>query len=290
MLAEGAAKTRQTQSFERCSFAAQAWQESVQELAWTLLKFESCELRSLPVPWKEGNRRFVDGRPFGSRTKHAARRQLVDEGQAPHTAIIGCADSRAPLEMIFDAMPGQRLGQGFCSNHGEVVWFVCHRRWGFKVLGSSWLYVHPFKALCEATSLLCATQGTPAHTLKGAWLARLSSALASWEAAWFWSLDIPSAEPSMELRRPSWMLRMLRSERQDRPWKVCCKALALWLNKLHRRLGPALAQMMWQPMRSRWTCSTLSISCWNIRTPSERVWGQGKCRLKVASTNWRPAP
>ena len=87
----------------------------------------------------------------------------------------------------------------------------------FKVLGSSWLYVHPFKALCEATSLLCATQGTPAHTLKGAWLARLSSALASWEAAWFWSLDIPSAEPSMELRRPSWMLRMLRSERQDRP-------------------------------------------------------------------------
>ena len=32
--------------------------------------------------------------------------ELVDRGQAPHTAIIGCADSRAPLETVFDAMPG----------------------------------------------------------------------------------------------------------------------------------------------------------------------------------------
>lgn len=31
---------------------------------------------------------------------------MVNEGQAPHTAIIGCADSRAPLETVFDAMPG----------------------------------------------------------------------------------------------------------------------------------------------------------------------------------------
>ena len=30
----------------------------------------------------------------------------MKEGQAPHTAIVGCADSRAPLETIFDAMPG----------------------------------------------------------------------------------------------------------------------------------------------------------------------------------------
>ena len=34
------------------------------------------------------------------------RKALVKEGQAPHTAIIGCADSRAPLETVFDAMPG----------------------------------------------------------------------------------------------------------------------------------------------------------------------------------------
>eukprot|EP00931_Biecheleriopsis_adriatica_P023005 TRINITY_DN1463_c0_g1_i9.p1 TRINITY_DN1463_c0_g1~~TRINITY_DN1463_c0_g1_i9.p1 ORF type:complete len:232 (+),score=47.33 TRINITY_DN1463_c0_g1_i9:22-696(+) len=34
------------------------------------------------------------------------RRALVEHGQAPHTAIIGCADSRCPLETLFDAMPG----------------------------------------------------------------------------------------------------------------------------------------------------------------------------------------
>ena len=55
---------------------------------------------------KEGNSRFVAGRPLGSKTQNVQRHQLVDEGQAPHTAIIGCADSRAPLETIFDAMPG----------------------------------------------------------------------------------------------------------------------------------------------------------------------------------------
>lgn len=55
---------------------------------------------------KEGNRRFVNGCPLGSKTKAAARQQLVEDGQAPHTAIIGCADSRAPLESIFDTMPG----------------------------------------------------------------------------------------------------------------------------------------------------------------------------------------
>ena len=58
---------------------------------------------------EEGNRRFMNGRPWGSTTQDAARQQLVVEGQAPHTAIIGCADSRAPLETIFDAMPGQSV-------------------------------------------------------------------------------------------------------------------------------------------------------------------------------------
>jgi len=55
---------------------------------------------------QDGNSRFVSGCPWGSKTKAAARQQLVEDGQAPHTAIIGCADSRAPIETIFDAMPG----------------------------------------------------------------------------------------------------------------------------------------------------------------------------------------
>eukprot|EP00435_Cladocopium_sp_Y103_P021829 s2892_g5.t1 len=55
---------------------------------------------------KEGNTRFLNGAPTASQTDKTMRKELVDMGQAPHTAIIGCADSRAPLETIFDAIPG----------------------------------------------------------------------------------------------------------------------------------------------------------------------------------------
>mmetsp|Transcript_36373 Transcript_36373/g.78454 ORF Transcript_36373/g.78454 Transcript_36373/m.78454 type:complete len:246 (-) Transcript_36373:336-1073(-) len=55
---------------------------------------------------KEGNARFIKGEPTATRTNEKMRQELVDMGQAPHTAIIGCADSRAPLETIFDALPG----------------------------------------------------------------------------------------------------------------------------------------------------------------------------------------
>ncbi|CAJ1399300.1 unnamed protein product [Effrenium voratum] len=55
---------------------------------------------------KEGNSRFASGKMLGSCTSANARKALVEKGQAPHTAIIGCADSRAPLEAVFDAMPG----------------------------------------------------------------------------------------------------------------------------------------------------------------------------------------
>lgn len=55
---------------------------------------------------REGNRRFVQGKPVATRTSNGMRLELVDQGQAPHTAVIGCADSRAPVESIFDALPG----------------------------------------------------------------------------------------------------------------------------------------------------------------------------------------
>ena len=55
---------------------------------------------------KEGNDRFAVGAAISGRITPAMRKALVKEGQAPHTAIIGCADSRAPLETVFDAMPG----------------------------------------------------------------------------------------------------------------------------------------------------------------------------------------
>ena len=75
---------------------------------------------------REGNARFIKGEPQATRTNKAMRKQLVDMGQAPHTAIIGCADSRAPLETIFDTMPGDIF---VLRNAGNT--------WGF---GGRWIW------------------------------------------------------------------------------------------------------------------------------------------------------
>jgi carbonic anhydrase len=49
----------------------------------------------------EGNRRYVDGKPQAPR-RDAARRADVAETQKPFAAFLSCADSRVPLEIIFD--------------------------------------------------------------------------------------------------------------------------------------------------------------------------------------------
>ena len=56
----------------------------------------------------EGNRRFVEGEPpQGDRS--AARRAELKGGQHPFAAVVGCADSRVPPEIVFD----QGLGDLF---------------------------------------------------------------------------------------------------------------------------------------------------------------------------------
>src|SRR5216683_749220 len=48
-----------------------------------------------------GNRRFVNGRLRHPR-RDGKRRAAVAEGQAPFAAVLGCADSRVPPEVIYD--------------------------------------------------------------------------------------------------------------------------------------------------------------------------------------------
>jgi carbonic anhydrase len=47
-----------------------------------------------------GNRRFVDGRPEHGHEVSAAA--AASGGQQPHAVVLGCIDSRVPLEAIFD--------------------------------------------------------------------------------------------------------------------------------------------------------------------------------------------
>jgi carbonic anhydrase len=56
----------------------------------------------------EGNARFVAGRPQHPR-QDAAHRRDQRTGQRPFAAIVGCADSRVPPEIVFD----QGLGDIF---------------------------------------------------------------------------------------------------------------------------------------------------------------------------------
>ena len=59
---------------------------------------------------REGNRRFVsDHLEYCSISTHRDRRRELAAGQAPFAVILGCSDSRVPVEIVFD----QGLGDLF---------------------------------------------------------------------------------------------------------------------------------------------------------------------------------
>ncbi|MBI5161319.1 MAG: carbonic anhydrase [Micrococcales bacterium] len=65
----------------------------------------------------EGNARFRTGSPEHPR-QDGTRRAGVASGQAPHAAVLGCSDSRASAELLFD----QGLGDLFVvRNAGQVL-------------------------------------------------------------------------------------------------------------------------------------------------------------------------
>lgn len=66
---------------------------------------------------KLGNRRFVEERPKHFREGREWRKNLISK-QHPFAVILGCADSRVPIELIFD----QGFGDLFViRNAGNVV-------------------------------------------------------------------------------------------------------------------------------------------------------------------------
>lgn len=54
---------------------------------------------------REGNGRFAEGHP--RRQFSAADRAGLVDGQRPWAVIVGCSDSRVPVEVLFDAGPGE---------------------------------------------------------------------------------------------------------------------------------------------------------------------------------------
>ncbi|MBN2710972.1 MAG: carbonic anhydrase [Planctomycetes bacterium] len=58
---------------------------------------------------KEGNKRYVEGKRCSSTAPSNERRNELVNGQNPFAVILGCSDSRVPVELIFD----QGLGDLF---------------------------------------------------------------------------------------------------------------------------------------------------------------------------------
>jgi len=67
---------------------------------------------------REGNRRFASGEPSIDSQIHPSRRRDLIDGQMPFAIVLGCSDSRVPVELIFD----QGLGELFVIRvAGNVV-------------------------------------------------------------------------------------------------------------------------------------------------------------------------
>src|SRR5262245_55867313 len=54
-----------------------------------------------------GNERFVSGKARFPAMRKEVLKALAKEGQRPYATILGCSDSRVPVELLFDAGFGE---------------------------------------------------------------------------------------------------------------------------------------------------------------------------------------
>ena len=66
---------------------------------------------------RQGNGRYVEGAPSAT----TARQDVSLDGQAPFAAILGCADSRVPVEHIFDQEVGRLFVVRVAGNVAEAT-------------------------------------------------------------------------------------------------------------------------------------------------------------------------
>jgi carbonic anhydrase len=105
-----------------------------------------------------GNRRFVEGRAVGP-NRNMARVREVSEGQSPFAAVLSCADSRVPVEIVFD----QGFGDVFvCRAAGNIVTpeLIGSLEFGTAVLGAKALVVLGHTH-CGAVKATIAGQAVP---------------------------------------------------------------------------------------------------------------------------------
>jgi carbonic anhydrase len=87
----------------------------------------------------EGNRRFANGKPTASNRDIGRVRQVARE-QKPFAAFLGCADSRVPIEIIFDQGFGDLFVTRIAGNVASSE-NIGSLEFGTHILGAKVLYV-----------------------------------------------------------------------------------------------------------------------------------------------------
>lgn len=87
----------------------------------------------------EGNNRFVKGEVMAP-NRNMARLKEVAVGQKPFAAFLGCADSRVPVEIVFDQGFGDVFVTRIAGNVADPA-IIGSLEFGTEVLGAQVLYV-----------------------------------------------------------------------------------------------------------------------------------------------------
>ncbi|MBF0308698.1 MAG: carbonic anhydrase [Magnetococcales bacterium] len=69
---------------------------------------------------KEGNARFVSGKSMHPNTSLARLQETVKDGQHPFVSVLSCADSRVPVELIFDQGVGDLFVIRVAGNVSDI--------------------------------------------------------------------------------------------------------------------------------------------------------------------------
>ena len=87
----------------------------------------------------EGNRRFADGKSLASNRDIDRVREVANE-QKPFAAFLGCADSRVPIEIVFDQGFGDLFVTRIAGNVASSE-NIGSLEFGTQILGAKVLYV-----------------------------------------------------------------------------------------------------------------------------------------------------
>lgn len=87
----------------------------------------------------KGNQRFVEGKTLAP-NRNMARLKEVAPKQAPFAAFLGCADSRVPIEIVFDQGFGDVFVTRIAGNVADPA-IIGSLEFGCLVLGAKVLYV-----------------------------------------------------------------------------------------------------------------------------------------------------